>query len=103
MRRIWTNPLFYREVRASDVDLAIWHLPAEKTFGIYTLYDHFLFQSNNFGFDKNTDQFLELVQKALGIPQLPLKMKIEYYTVSYYKAIKKRLKKLRRISTSFFK
>ncbi|GEO11746.1 hypothetical protein [Segetibacter aerophilus] len=94
MRRIWTNPLFYREVRSTDVDLAIWHLPAEKTFGIYKLYEYFMFHSKNFAFDIEDDQFNELVQKTVGIPHLPLKMKIEYYTVSYYKAIKKRLKRL---------
>ena len=94
MRRIWTNPLFYREVRAGDVDLAIWHLPAEKTFGIFRLYELFIERSKNFGFDMPNDQFIAEVQKAIGIPYLPVKMKIEYYTVSYYKAIKKRLKKL---------
>ena len=95
MRRIWTNPLFYREVRKTDVDLAIWHLPAEKTFGIYRLYEYFMHQSKNFGFGMSHDRFIEIVHKAIGIPHLPLRMKIEYYTVSYYKAIKKRLKKFR--------
>ncbi len=94
MRRIWTNPLFYREVRDSDVDLAIWHLPAEKTFGIFRLYDCFLNKSADFGFEIPNDEYLRLVKKTIGIPFLPLKMKIEYYTISYYKAIKKRLKKV---------
>jgi hypothetical protein len=102
MRRIWTNPLFYREVRNTDVDLAIWHLPAEKTFGIYKLYDFFLFKSRNFGFDISNDKYINTVQKALGIPHLPFKMKIEYYTISYYKAIKKRLKKFRLAASFFF-
>ncbi|HEX8459841.1 MAG TPA: hypothetical protein VF623_00360 [Segetibacter sp.] len=94
MRRIWTNPLFYREVRKTDVNLAIWHLPAEKTFGIFRLYEYLMHETPNFGFDVSDDKFIEFVHKATGIPHLPIKMKIEYYTVSYYKAIKKRLKKL---------
>lgn len=102
MRRIWTNPLFYREVRDTDVALAIWHLPAEKTFGIFRLYEHFLMQSRNFGLEISNDKYIDIVQKAIGIPHLPLKMKIEYYTVSYYKAIKKRLKKLTFAAAFFF-
>lgn len=96
MRRIWTNPLFYREVRHTDTELAIWHLPAEKTFGIFRLYDFFLNHSSDFGFEMDNDQFVAFVKKAVGIPDLPIKMKIEYYTISYFKAIKKRLKKAER-------
>jgi hypothetical protein len=94
MRRIWTNQLFYREVRDSDVDLAIWHLPAEKTFGLFKLYAHFVNKSSDFDFSMSDDHFTKLVQKAIGIPYLPFKMKMEYYTISYYKAIKKRFKKV---------
>ena len=92
MRRIWTNPLFYREVRPTDVDLTLWHLPAEKTFGLRTLYDVFMDQSNNFGFDMSEERYKDIVQKALGVPHLTLSRKMKYYTVSYYRAIKKRLK-----------
>lgn len=94
MRRIWTNPLFYREVRDTDIELSIWHLPAEKTFGIYKLYELFVQNSPSFGFNISNDVFINIVQKVIGVPHLPFKMKIEYYTVSYYKAIKKRFKKL---------
>lgn len=102
MRRIWTNPLFYREVRKTDVDLAIWHLPAEKTFGLFRLYECFVSQSKNFSFEMSDDKYIEFVQKALGIPHLTFAMKIQYYTVSYYKAIKKRLKKLPFAKLFFF-
>ena len=94
MRRIWTNPLFYREVRANDIDLIIWHLPAEKTFGLYRLYNYFMNGIHNFGFDISDDKFQLLLQKELGIPNLPATMKMKYYTVSYLRAIKKRLKKV---------
>jgi hypothetical protein len=91
MKRIWTNPLFYRNVEESDVDLALWHLPAEKTFGLFRLYDLFMNQLSRFGFNISDEQFLACVQRLLGVPHLSLKMKIEYYTVSYYRAITKRL------------
>lgn len=93
MRRIWTNPLFYREVRNTDINLTIWHLPAEKSFGIFRLYQYFIQDVQNFGFDLTDQQYIKLVQKSLGIPVLPVRMRLEYYTVSYYKAIKKRVKK----------
>lgn len=93
MRRVWTNPLFYREVRPTDVNLTIWHLPAEKTFGIYRLYDHFMNHVPNYGLEMRHDTYIKLVQKELGVPHLPVKMKLQYYTVSYYRAIKKRLLK----------
>lgn len=94
MKRIWTNPLFYRNVEASDVDLSIWHLPAEKTFGLYKLYDVFMHQHNNYGFDLARESYAQLVQKTLGVPHLSLSMKLGYYTTSYYRAIKKRLARL---------
>lgn len=93
MRRIWTNPLFYRNVTASDVDLCIWHLPAEKTFGIYRLYDLFVHKSPDYGFAISNENFIIIVQKMLSIPYLPVKMKIEYYTLSYYRALKKEFTK----------
>jgi len=94
MKRIWTNPLFYRNVDAADVNLSIWHLPAEKTFGLYRLYDFFLHQYNNYGFDLRHDAYIALIQKILGVPHLSFRMKMEYYTISYFRALKKRISRL---------
>jgi hypothetical protein len=101
MKRIWTNPLFYRNVTPSDSNLCIWHLPSEKTFGLLKLYDLFLNKSRNYGLDISNEKFLSTVQKTLGIPHLPLKMRMEYYTKSYYRAIKKRIPKLAVVSRFF--
>lgn len=95
MKRIWTNPLFYRNVQPTDVNLALWHLPAEKTFGLHTLYEVFMHELNNFGWDISEEKYLETVQKALGVPHLTFSRKMKYYTVSYYRAIRKRLIKKR--------
>ncbi len=94
MRRIWTNPVFYREVRSSDTNLCIWHLPSEKIFGIHTLYNLFFNKSVNYGLQINNQAFITIIQKAVSVPQLSLKMKMKYYIISYYKALKKRLNKL---------
>lgn len=91
MKRIWTNPLFYRNVDSSDMELALWHLPAEKTFGLHALYQVFMNELNNFGWEISQEKYLALVQEALGVPHLTFSRKVKYYTVSYYRAIKKRL------------
>ena len=94
MRRIWTNPLFYRDVRPSDTNLVVWHLPAEKTFGLHKLYTYLLFDSNNYGLDLSPARYLDMVQKIMGIPYLPTQHKLGYYILSYYRAIRKRILKL---------
>lgn len=90
MKRVWTNPLFYRNVELSDTGLNLWHLPAEKTFGLKSLYDE-LIHEPDFGGQLTDERFVDLAQRILGIPHLSLAMRMRYYTVSYYRAIKKRL------------
>lgn len=94
MKRIWTNPLFYRNVEQSDTSLSIWHLPAEKTFGLFRLYDLFLNQYNNYGLDLSHGCYTSLVQRSLGVPHLSMRMKFQYYALSYYRALKKRFDRL---------
>lgn len=93
MRRIWTNPVFYRDVQPSDTELSIWHLPSEKTFGIHKLYNLFFNKSSNYGLNISNQNYINAVQKAVNVPNLTFKMRLKYYTVSYYKALKKRFKK----------
>jgi hypothetical protein len=95
MKRIWTNPLFYRNVSNSDTELVLWHLPAEKTFGIAKLYEEFVHKSKYLGFELNNERFIAIVQKTLGVPVLPVKMKFNYYVLSYYRALRKRLPSLK--------
>jgi hypothetical protein len=102
MKRIWTNPTFYRNVKTTDTNLAIWHLPAEKTYGIRRLYDLMMSQAD-FGAAIPDQDFVQRVQEIMGIPHLPLSMRLNYYTTSYRRAIKKRIDKskvLRSLSAS---
>ena len=91
MKRIWTNPVFYRNVDATDTSLVLWHLPAEKTFGLARLYDYLVKQPGNEN-RYNDKEYAALVSKVLGIPHLSAGKKITYYVTSYYRALMKRLK-----------
>ncbi|HYE55804.1 MAG TPA: hypothetical protein VD996_13220 [Chitinophagaceae bacterium] len=91
MKRIWTNPLFYRNVSSSDMDLCIWHLPAEKNFGLYHLYKYLLHHAGNYGNELSHENYRSLAGQMMGIPHLGLRRRLKYYTRSYYRAIKKRL------------
>lgn len=93
LKRIWTNPVFYRNVEPTDADVAIWHLPAEKQFGLADLYEILINTQNNYGFNLSNKDYISVVQKTLGIPHLSIQMKLKYYIVSYYRAIRKRAKK----------
>ncbi|HEX8378665.1 MAG TPA: hypothetical protein VF602_12675 [Pedobacter sp.] len=93
LKRIWTNPVFYRNVEPADVDIAIWHLPAEKQFGLADLYQILINTEGNYGFNLSDKAYVLLAQKTLGIPQLSMQMKLKYYFVSFYRALRKRAKK----------
>lgn len=93
LKRIWTNPVFYRNVEASDADVAIWHLPSEKTYGLSRLYDILILKSPSYGLNIGNKEFLTIIKTTLGIPNLAITMKMEYYFLSYYRALKKRAKK----------
>lgn len=92
MKRIWTNPVFYRNVSESDLSLFIWHLPSEKTFGLHRLYSYFFTRSSSEKENVGSEKYLQLVQEMLGIPHLSLQRRLQYYAHSSYRAISKRLK-----------
>lgn len=92
LKRIWTNPVFFRNVEETDIDVAVWHLPAEKQFGLKDLYHILINKYQNFGFSLSDKQYKSLVQDTLGIPYLPLSMRAKYYALSYYRALQKRAK-----------
>lgn len=93
IRRIWTNPVFFRNVRPNDSHLAIWHLPGEKTFGFERLCKFLLEEVPDFGRQLTDHDFNGVVKKFMGIPNLTLSKKIEYYVKSYWRAGAKRTRK----------
>ncbi|WP_256010004.1 hypothetical protein [Desertivirga xinjiangensis] len=92
IKRIWTNPLFYRNVKPEDVDLTIWHLPAEKTYGIAGMYNYLINECKDYGQDMPSTEFVERLKDFAGIPALPVVRQFNYYTTSCYKAIIKKIK-----------
>lgn len=93
MKRIWTNPVFYRNTEPSDAELSIWHLPAEKTYGLASLYKLFVMDMTDFGLGIGNEQYRQIVMKELGVPHLSLYMRLKYYILSYSRALNKRIKK----------
>jgi hypothetical protein len=92
IRRIWTNPVFYRNVKPTDVNLYIWHLPAEKKFGIEKLFKY-LMKTDIKSFSESYDEtFTSTLHDILNIPRLGFLNKLRYYSKSYYSASKKRFK-----------
>jgi hypothetical protein len=76
LKRIWTNPVFYRNVEKTDPDVTIWHLPSEKTYGLARLYQILVNTSPDYGFSLPDDIYLETLKSTLGIPYLTLPMRI---------------------------
>jgi len=94
LKRIWTNPVFYRNVEPTDVNVAIWHLPAEKTYGLNDLYKELILRSPNYGLNITQAQYIKKIKELLSIPNINVKGYLKYYFFSYYRAINKRVKKL---------
>jgi hypothetical protein len=93
MKRIWTNPVFFRNVEKNDTKVAIWHLPAEKQFGLEDLYNILINKRQDFGFALTDGQYRSLAQSTLGVPHLPISMRAKYYLLSYYRAMRKQATK----------
>jgi hypothetical protein len=93
LKRIWTNPVFYRNVEPTDAELVIWHLPSEKTYGLADLYKKLVTDRSDYGFRMSDKDYIDIVTKTLGIPSLTIEMKLKYYYLSYGRAIKKLVKK----------
>ncbi|MET4082564.1 hypothetical protein ABIB40_002524 [Pedobacter sp. UYP30] len=92
LKRIWTNPVFYRNVENTDVNVAIWHLPAEKTYGLASLYQELIVNKEHFGLKIPHNIYMAKLKQLLGVPFLNLRGYTKYYMLSYYRALSKRTK-----------
>ncbi len=86
IKRLWTDPSSYRNVKSGDENYMIWHLPSEKRFGFEKMF-YFLKKSD---FDLNiytAQQLHKYMQYTFRVPYIS-------YSKYFYYYIKKTLKKL---------
>lgn len=69
IRRLWTQPLKPRNVRAQDLDLSLWHVPAEKKYGFARLYQDLLRHGADHFLAESDEAFKKRVSSRLGIPR----------------------------------
>jgi len=67
IRRLWTHFADFN-VRASDLDLSVWHVPAEKNFGFKTLFDEIYRTPERF-FAMSNEEAVMLIRRHMGIPK----------------------------------
>ncbi|KTR94674.1 hypothetical protein NS220_08420 [Microbacterium testaceum] len=71
IKRIWTQPLKPRNQDPSDLHLALWHLPAEKRYGIRRLYKRTRrLGASTSGLNYGDEgKVLRLMARVLGVPR----------------------------------
>ena len=100
IRRIWTNPVFYRNIKCDDFDLIIWHLPSEKQVGIKRLFS--FFSKNSFSLNYSRMEFLKILEDHLWVGKLNLSKLLHYYFLTSYNSTSRYIRngyKNRKIST----
>lgn len=86
IKRLWTDPSGYRNIKKADENYTIWHLPAEKRFGFKKMFK--FLKNNDFNINVYTQQqLLNYMQHTFKIPHVSYKSQFYYF-------IKKTLKKL---------
>lgn len=91
IRRVWTNPVFFRDVNRNDLTLSIWHLPAEKQIGFKKLFGRFA--QSSFKLDYSEQELLNILVKNLGLFKLTIIDLINYFILTFKNAISKRVRK----------
>lgn len=67
-RRLWTQPFKSRNVCPADRELTLWHVPAEKKYGIRRLYRKLTSSQPGRYTDASVADWARLCQRELGIP-----------------------------------
>ncbi|MEP6869360.1 MAG: hypothetical protein ABJA20_12660, partial [Novosphingobium sp.] len=65
MKRIWTSPR-HNTALAGDENLPLWHLPAEKRYGLRDMYNHL--SARGFPREMDPAEFRALAMHLCGIP-----------------------------------
>lgn len=91
IKRMWTDPTNFRNVLMEDQNFAIWHVPAEKKYGIEKLFQ--IFKSNNFDSKRFTNEnYSKMISHELGVPAIPFKRKVFFTTKGAVKKMYKLFK-----------
>ncbi len=86
VKRLWTDPSSYRNVKKGDENFMIWHLPAEKRVGFKKMFNHL--KDCDFNVNAYTSQELcKYMQHTFQVPSVA-------YTKYFYYLIKKTAKVL---------
>ncbi|HEY3529249.1 MAG TPA: hypothetical protein VGK78_08870 [Nocardioides sp.] len=67
VKRLWTQPFKHRNVTPEDLDLPLWHVPAEKKYGLRQLYPHTLRPDSSL-WSCPDDAYRRRLGRALGVP-----------------------------------
>ena len=70
IKRIWTQVFHYSNREATDIELACWHLPAEKRFGIMRVANKFLKEVNPVWPVRGSAEW-ESIKISLGVINVP--------------------------------
>jgi len=86
VKRLWTDPSSYRNVKKGDENLSIWHLPSEKRFGFNKMFN--FLKKTHFDVKAFTEpQLYKYMQQTFQVPNIA-------FNKSFYYFIKKNVKKL---------
>jgi hypothetical protein len=69
VKRLWTQPLKFQNVTKADLRLALWHVPAEKKYGLRRLYKRLVAEGAGSGVPIDEDRWMRLISRLLGVPR----------------------------------
>lgn len=93
IKRIWTDSSNYRNVDVKDLNLIIWHLPAEKQSGLKKIFKIIYNQPKKIESLKN-NELTYFLGDQVSIPTAPINRAVKEY-------MKKELKNLKTLFGNF--
>lgn len=69
IKRMWTQALRYRNVSEGDQEVALWHVPAEKEFGLRRLFGDLTRRGDDAMLALPEARWHHLIQSRLGVPK----------------------------------
>jgi hypothetical protein len=94
IKRIWTQPLKYKNRSGEDFELSLMHIPAEKKYGFRRFYNkYFMAQDHLTGVVFDQSHFRSEISKHFGIPRNTLRKWLLDVTYAAYRKTHKFFKK----------